>query len=143
VINTCSALISFFGNFEEQVSDFYTKLSDQFPDQKDIFFSLSKQNIKHKNLVERVYREVITDAIEACFISDINEEDYEINTNIPDNITYRDALKIAKELEKVNYKFCKDAAQGTKGLLADITQAFRRITREKEKRLNQISKMNS
>lgn len=142
MINTCSALIGFYGRFEESVADFYTDLSEMFPDHEEFFLSLAKENRKHKMIVERAYREVITDALEACFISDMDEEEYEIDTEIPDEMVYREAIERAVDIEEENHRLCKDAEEGTRGLLADITHAFQRVAREKEKRLKKLKNKN-
>jgi hypothetical protein len=80
MLNTCSALISFYERLEDNINIFYTKLGEQFPEKNDFFNTLSKENIKHKQRVVRTYREVITDAIEACFISEIDDNKHRIDT---------------------------------------------------------------
>ena len=98
---------------------------------KDTFLSLAKDTNRHKEMVERAYREVITDALEACFAFAMNEGDYAINTDVPKDARYPDILRKAIELEERQYKFCVDASQKSSCLMSDVTQAFARVAKKK------------
>jgi hypothetical protein len=138
-IITCSHLISFYGRLEEKAISIYEKMYKVV--QEEVFSELAQENKKYKRRVERAYREVITDAIEACFIKGMKEEDYLIDVEIHDGITYRDALKTSVEIEEITKDFCLDAVEGSEGLLMDITRAFERVAKDKEKRIQKL-KMN-
>jgi len=141
VLNTCSALISFYERFEDKVNSFYSKLGNEFPEKKDFFNNLSKENIKHKQRVVRAYREVITDAIEACFISEIDETKYALSTELMDATNLAEAIRNAIQIEETIRLFCNDAVESTEGLLHDITRAFERVARDKNKRIERLKQI--
>ena len=141
MLNTCSALISFYERFEDKINGFYSKLGDEFPEKKDFFNTLSRENIKHKQRVVRAYREVITDAIEACFITEMDEEKYALSNKLMDAKNIAEAIRNAIQIEETSRIFCNDAVESTEGLLHDITRAFERVARDKNKRIERLKQI--
>jgi rubrerythrin len=134
---TASAAISFHGKLEEQAAKFYEDLArnEKYVAGKETFLAFAKENKKHGAMVLMAYRQVITDAMEACFaFTSVNESDYTFSTDLPEGASYSDALKVAMNVEEKIYKFCVDAAECSKGLLADVPQAFERLVIKKAKR---------
>lgn len=134
---TASAAISFHSKLEEQAAKFYETLArnEKYAEGKEAFLAFAKENKKHGTMVLTAYRQVITDAMEACFaFTNINESDYTFSTDLPEGASYSDALKVAMNVEEKIYKFCVDAAECSKGLLADVPQAFERLVIKKAKR---------
>ena len=132
-LNTTSAVISFYSKQQDQVAGFYEQLANkkQYSSAKDSFLSLAKETHKHKEMVERAYREVITDALEACFAFAMNEGDYVISTDVPKDARYPEVVRKAIELEERQHKFCVDASQKSSCLMSDVTQAFARVAKKK------------
>ena len=141
MLNTCSALISFYERFEDEVNRFYLKLGDEFPEEKVFFNSLSRENIKHKQRVVRAYREVITDAIEACFISEIDEKKYDLSMVSMTATNLAEAVRNAIQVEEKSRLLCNNAVESTEGLLHDITRAFDRVARDKTKRIEKLKQI--
>ena len=134
---TCSAIITFYTAFEDQITKFYEDMANnkQYVAGRDTFLLFSKENKKHKENVRRTYYEVITDGLEACYIKSLNEEDYAIKTKLAANTTYSDAIKMAIDVEEKSQKFCTDAYESTKDFMADVSVALRTIAKRKAQRV--------
>lgn len=101
-LNTASSLISFYGGLEDRIARFYEELAanDKNSEVRETFLALAEESRKHMEMVLRAYREVITDAFEAGFsFTGLNEVDYKINTELTDDISLSDVLKMAIDLE--------------------------------------------
>jgi len=134
-LNTASAVISFAKELEENSIKYYEKLIQKFPQDKEIFLSFIKENKKNMISVQRVYQEVITDAIEGCFsFEGLDTNDYKFNTDLPTKTNYTEALKNAIEVEEKIQKFYLDSAEMSKSLMADIPRVFERIAKKRDKR---------
>jgi len=103
----------------------------EFSVAKDTFLSLAKDTHKHKEMVERAYREAITDALEACFAFAMNDGDYTLNTDVSKDARYPDVVRQAIEIEEGQCKFCLDASEKSSCLMSDVTQAFARVAKKK------------
>jgi len=109
VLNTTSAFITFHGKLEDETGAFYRSLasSGRYPEAEEAFLA------------------VITDAFEGGFpLFPLNEGDYRVQTELPDDASLSDALKRAADIEETSRRFCTDAAKSTSGLMADVPQAF-------------------
>jgi rubrerythrin len=141
LLNTTSIFIRFHGEFEDEIKAFYESLAviDKYSAGRETFLTFIKENKKHKDMVLRTYREVITDALEAAFpLRDLNESDYEIKTKLMEDMSFQDVIKIAIEIEEKSYKYCRDAGESTSGLLADIPQAFEWVAKRKKIRIRKL-----
>ena len=141
-LNTCSAVISFLTNLEEESAKFYEKMAKKYPEDKEQLLSFSKENKKYKTMVERSYYGVISDALEACFSFEkgLNSEDYAVKTEIQESSSYSTNLKLAKEIERAIQKAYKDAATLSAGLMADVTQTFSIIAKKRNSRIIKLAK---
>jgi len=135
-LNTASAVISFYSKLEDQAAKFYEDLArnEKYAEGRETFLAFARENKRHKEEVLRAYRQVITDALEACFFASLNESAYQVKTELTEDMSYSDVLKIAMELEERIYKFCIDAGKSSKSLLAGIPKAFERVAEIKAKR---------
>lgn len=133
---TCSAVITFYTTFEEQVAKFYADMANnkQYEAGRETFLLFSKENNKHKENVRRAYYEVISDGLEACYIKPLQEETYVIDTKLPANTTYPNALKMAVEIEEKSQKLCSDAYEATKDFMADVSVALKTVAKRKAQR---------
>jgi len=139
-LNTASAIISFYAKLEDQVANFYEQLAtvESYSAGKETLQDLAKENRRHRELVERAYREVITDALEACFAFSMNESHYIIDTDIAKKTSYPDVIKKAIEIEEKHHRFCLDAYEKSKSLMSDVAQAFGRIAKKKLSRVARL-----
>ena len=144
MLNTTSAFITFHGKLEDETGAFYRRLasSGSYPEAEEAFLALAKENGKHKEMVLRTYREVVTDAFEGGFpLFPLDEEDYRVQTELPEDASLSDVLKRATEIEEKSRRFCTDAAKSTRGLMADIPQAFEWVARAKARREKELQSL--
>jgi len=133
-LNTTSAVISFAKELEENSTKFYENLIQKYPQNKEIFLSFIKENKKNIVLVQRVYYEGITDAIEGCFsFEGLDTDNYIFKTEISTEVNYSDALENAIKIEEKIQKYYLDSAEASKSLMADIPRAFERIAKRRDK----------
>ena len=134
-IATASAIISLVERFEDNAADFYQKLAQKYPKNKETFLSFSEESKKNKILVVRTYRETITDALEACFsFEGLNTKDYETKTSLGEKTSFPEALRMAIEFEDKTSKFYVKVADLSKNLLATIPAAFRKVAQRRDNR---------
>ena len=103
---TTSAVISFIERLETDSSRFYREMADKYPENKETFLKFAKECDKNRMLVTRTYQETITDALEACFsFKGLKLGNYQIETILPEKVSYADNLKTALELEEKVVEF--------------------------------------
>ena len=137
-LQTASSCISFAKGLEEQSAKFYQGLSQRYAEGEDIFLSFAMKNRKNGVQIERVYYEVITDAIEGCFAFEIDSGEYEIDTSLEDKASYADALAKAIDIEEKMKGFYEDAAEQSKSLMADVPRVFVRIATKRGERIAKL-----
>jgi rubrerythrin len=133
--------ITFHGSMEDSVKDFYEDLieDERSGEIRGLFQDLAKENGKHKEMVLRTYREVITDAFEGGFpLVGLDEKNYKLETEVIAGMNLPTMLDRALELEEACKRFCEDAAASTKGLMADVPQAFEWVAKRKARRIEKI-----
>lgn len=144
MLNTASAIISFFGRLEDQIIELYENLAanEKYSEAKDIFLALAKDNKRDREMVQRVYQEVVTDAIETGFsFTGLNEKDYQITTELAEGLSYLNVVRMAIDAEDRSSKFCIDASESSRSLLADIPQAFEWVAKRKNRRKEQLASL--
>ena len=140
MLHTCSEVISFARQLENESASFYENLSQKYAKDEDVFLSFAKENKKNIVQIERSYYGVISDAIEGCFAFETNPAEYTFETELAENAGYSDALSRAVEIEEKIIKFYSDAAEQSKSLMADVPRSFILVAK---KRSNRISKLRS
>lgn len=132
---TASTVIDFAGRLEEESSNFYEELAAKFAENKEEFLSFAEESKKDKILILRTYQETITDALEACFcFKGLNLEDYVISTTLRKDTSCSVALKLAIDNEQKAVQFYSTIASLSKGLLATIPMAFKRVAEKRKNR---------
>jgi len=141
LLNTASAVISFLIKLEEETAKFYEELSRKYPEGKEIFQSLSKENERNKSMIQRVYYGVITDALEACFSfkEGMDSQKYVVKIEAVEGASFVSILKSAIEIEEIIKKAYIDAAELSEGLMADVSQAFRAVARKRSDRIAKLA----
>ncbi|MHA1675814.1 MAG: ferritin family protein, partial [Candidatus Njordarchaeales archaeon] len=132
-----SAVVSFYERLEEQVAKFYEELAsnERYSEGKGIFLALAKEDRRHREMVLRAYREIITDAFEAGFsFTGLRESDYRIDIELAEDLSFSDVLRRALEIEEKIYRFCIDVSEGSKGLLDGLSHVFERVAKRKADR---------
>lgn len=136
-LTTTSAIISFYNNLEDRVVRFYEELAtnENYNSNINVFQTFADDSKKQKDMVNRRYREVITDAFESGFsFSGLNEDEYKVDTELTDDLTSFDVLQMAIKIEETLLKFCIDVSKSSKVLLTDIAQIFESVARKKAER---------
>lgn len=141
-LNTTSAVISFAKELEDNSVKYYEKLIQKYPQNKEIFLSFIKENKKNIVSVQRVYQEVITDAIEGCFsFEGLDTDNYKFKTEVSTDVNYSDVLEKAIKVEEKIQKYYLEVAEVSKSLMADIPRAFERIAKKRDKRKMQLEEI--
>lgn len=137
VLYTASAIMSFYDKLEEQSARFYENLAanEKYSEGKEVFLAFAREDERHKEMVLRTYREVITDAYEAGFsFTGLHESDYRTNTELTEDLSYPNILRKALEIEEKIYRFCMDVSERSRGLMEDVSHVFERVARRKADR---------
>jgi len=135
-LNTASEAISFSRELEGKSAKFYGNLAQKYADEREEFLSFARENDKNITQVQRAYYGVISDALEGCFsFKGIDTDNYSIETKLPEDVSYADALGMAVALEEIIVKFYMDAAKVSKSLMADVPRAFERIVKKRNERI--------
>jgi len=138
MLHTCSEVISFARQLENESASFYEHLSQKYAKDEDVFLSFAKENKKNIVQIERSYYGVISDAIEACFAFDTNPAEYTFETELAENASYSDALSRAVEIEEKIVKFYSDAAEQSKSLMADVPRSFTMVAKKRSSRISKL-----
>jgi hypothetical protein len=137
-LHTCSEVISFARQLEDESASFYEKLSQRYTKDEDIFLSFAKENKKYIVQIQRSYYGVISDAIEGCFAFETNPDEYTFETELAENASYADALTKAIEIEEKIINFYSDAAEQSKSLMADIPRSFVMVVKKRSSRISKL-----
>jgi rubrerythrin len=137
-LNTCSEGISYARGLEEASAGFYERLAQRFPDDAEAFRGYAAGNKKNVANVERAYFGVITDALEGCYAFNIEPEDYAIDVEVPEGLDRAGALAKAIAIEETLTRYYTDAAEQSKGLMADVPRAFTLVARKRGERIEEL-----
>lgn len=144
-LTTASAVINFAMELEDRSVKFYEELARRYRENREnreTFLSFVKENKKNKVLIKRVYNEVISDALEACFsFEGLNTDDYLIEIELAEGTSYPDALRKALDIEEKIQKSYLDVAEKSKSLLADVPRAFERIAKKRNERRSKLKSL--
>jgi len=139
LLTTTSQLISHHNAIEEQQSGLYSALTKEHPEHSDAFMKLGKDSLKHLEMVQRAYREGVTDAFEVGFLAKpINEKDYTLMKPLGG---LAEAVKVMLSNEETIIKFCENAAVNSGNLLPDLPETFMRLVKRKKKNLEILREM--
>jgi len=142
-LQTASQVINFAVELEDKSAKFYEDLAEKFKQYKEVFLSFVKENKKNKLFVQRVYNEVVSDALETGFsFEDLGVDDYLIEINLAEDVSLPDVLKKALDIEAKIERFYLNAAKKSKSFLADVPRVFEKIGKkrgERKERLKSLS----
>jgi len=138
VLHTCSEVISFARQLENESASFYENLSQKYAKDEELFDSFAKENKKNIVQIERSYYGVISDAIEGCFAFNTDPAEYTFETELAETASYADALSRAVEIEETIIKFYSDAAEQSKSLMADVPRSFTLVAKKRGTRVAKL-----
>jgi len=141
-LKTASEVINFAKEVEEKSAELYESLAKIYSQYGDVFLSFFKENNKNKLWVQRVYQEVVSDALETGFsFEGLDTDNYLIEVNLSEDESLSEVLKKILKMEEKIQKFYIDAAEKSKSLLADVPRIFERIVKRREKRKLEIKNL--
>ena len=141
IIHTASEGITLSKKLESGSADFYEDLAQRYNEGAEVFLSFAKENKKNIIQIDRAYYGVITDAIEGGYAFNIDPDNYSLETSIKDGTDYAEALKQALEIENTIIKFYTDAAEQSRGLMADVPRAFTLVVKKRAGRLDKLESL--
>jgi len=141
-LQTASETLSFLDQLQKQATDYYQTIIDRFGKDEEVYKGFIKENKRYYSDIMFSYRSVISDALEGCYAFNLNSDDWILDTNLPDNQSYKDAISKAVSLEEKMISFYEAAAQQSAQLLADVPRAMLHIVKKiKQKRLPKLKSM--
>lgn len=138
-IVTASAAVGYIRKVEENSAELYENLAQKHTEDGETFLSLAKENRRNKKSIQYTYQGVISDKLEACFCFDnFDTDNYSIKTELPEGITYPDALRKLIDMEEKTQKFLLDAAKQSKSLVPDVSWIFERVGKKRTERIAKL-----
>lgn len=137
-LHTTSETVSFVKELEEKSAKFYEDLAQRYSKHEDVLLSYAKENNKYFSQIQRAYYSVITDAIEGGYAFDLEVDDHTLDTELPEEASYSDALDKAVEIEEKMIRFYTVAAEQSMSLMADVPRNFKIVARKRQKRIQQL-----
>ncbi len=139
MLRTTSQVLSLHSNVEETQSSQYNELAKRFNDHEETFSGLAKENLRHRDMALRAYREGVTDAFEVGFLAEpLNPDDYGLNEPPGD---LKEALKTAINNEETAIRLCLDVASSSSVLMPDLPETFERLVKRKKRRINRLEEL--
>jgi len=140
-MTTAASIISFARKLEQESARLYESLAQKYPRGSEVFLEFSRENGKNVSQVERAYYSVITDAIEGGFAFDMDEASWALDASLADADSYSDAVARAMQMEGKITRFYSEAAEQSKGLMADVPKAFLAIARKRRGRPQKLESL--
>ena len=137
-IHTASEGIRCARALETESSRFYTEMAQRYPEHATVFHSFAEENAKNVALIERTYYEAVTDAIEGSFCLALDLEDCNPDLRLADGASSNEALRKAVEIERRIASFYAMAAEQSRGLLSDLSQALAVVARKRRSRCSRM-----
>jgi hypothetical protein len=138
ILHTASESISFAKKLETDSAAFYEALAGRYAAGAETFRAFGAENRKNVAQIERAYYGVITDAIEGGYAFNLDAADYALNTALKDGADLAAAAAAALEIEKQIIKFYTEAAEQSRGLMADVPRAFQLVAKKRAGRLEKL-----
>ena len=139
-LHTASEGISFARELETTSAECYEELARRFPDHAETFSSYAATNRKHVSNVQRAYYGVITDAIEGCYAFNLEPEEYTLDLNLGGS-DLATAAATALRNEETIVRYYTDAAEQSKGTMADVPRAFLLVARKRGEGVEQLKEL--
>ena len=135
MLRTTSQVLSFHAQLEEAQSSQYNDLAKRFTEHEEDFKKLAKENLRHRDMALRAYREGVTDAFEVGFLAEpLNPDDYTLNDPMDD-------LGEVVGNEETVIKFCLDVSSSSSELIPDLPETFERLVKRKKRRIKLLEEI--
>lgn len=139
-LSTFGAIMGFAGEITGRAADAYKTMVQKAkdPDLREILQALSVDGGKSHSLMEKTRRENVTEMILEP-ISGLQQEDYEIDLKMTDQMGDADLLKAALAFEEREKKFFSDAS--SKVSLPEVARIFRKLAQKKQENLTKLQNL--
>jgi hypothetical protein len=137
-LHTASEGISFAREMETATAGYYEELARRFTDDAETFNSYAATNRKNISNVQRAYYGVITDAIEGCYAFNLEPEGYALDVDLSSAADLATAVAKALKNEETIVRYYTDAAEQSKGTMADVPRAFLLVARKRGERIDEL-----
>jgi rubrerythrin len=134
IIHTASEGITLARKLENESAQFYEDLAGKYTQDAEVYQSFAGENKKYISQIERAYYGVITDAIEGGYAFNLEADKYVFQTKLPEKADYAEALKTAIAMEEKIISFYNEAAEQSRGLMADVPRTFLLVVKKRESR---------
>lgn len=138
LIRTASEGISFAKSLEIAAASFYETMAADFDGLRAFALASAAENRQNARQIQRVYQEVITDAIETGYCFRLETAGYELKNTDAELREEKDAVGAAIVIEGRMLDFYAAAHEQTDKLMADIPRAFSGIRKKHERRLRDL-----
>ena len=141
-LQTASQVIRFSGELEDASAKFYEGVAQRYKEHQEMFLSLARDNQKNKLLIQRVYHEVISDALETGFsFEGLCADEYVLEVHVVEGKSLPGLVKKALNMEAKIGRFYLDAANLSKSFLADVPRAFERMAKRRDERKEKLQSL--
>jgi len=137
---TTSETISFGRDLEERSAKFFQDLIQKYPEGAALA-AYPEENRKFIIQIQRAYQSVITDAIEGCYAFQLDSDEYQINTALPEKGSFKDAVIQALAIEEKILNFYHTAAEQSMSLMADVPRTFKIVAKKKAGRIETLKSL--
>jgi hypothetical protein len=137
-LHTASEGISFARELETASGEYYERLAERFPDHAETFASYATANKKWVAHVERAYYGVITDAIEGCYAFNLEPDEFVLDLELGDDADLGAAVGKAVQNEETIHRYYTQAAEQSKGTMADVPRAFMFVAKKRGRRIEEL-----
>ena len=138
-LHTASEVISFIRALENETTEFYERLGQSMPAQRDVLIGFAAANRRNVVQVQTAYNNVISDALEGGYAFDIETTEFE-TALLKDNSPL-EALKAALEVETKLARLYSIAGDQSRSLLPDVSRALILIARKRETRTQKLQEL--
>jgi rubrerythrin len=139
VLRTTSQVLSHHAQIEETLSSQYHGLAKRFTEHAETFNRLASENLRHRDMALRAYREGVTDAFEVGFLAEpLNTDTYELHEASGE---LKGALEKAIGNEETAIRFCLDVASSSSKLIPDLPETFERLVKRKKRSIERLEEI--
>jgi len=138
-VQTAAQVVRVAQEVEEKSYRFYERLSTEYPEKKEVFLSLAKENRRNKLWIQRSYNEAVSDVFETGFCSGGLTVDAKLIRNTVAEVhSWQVAVEKALKMEEEIQTFYQNTANRLQSFLAGVSRTLGIIARRREKRLERI-----
>ena len=138
-LHTASEVISFIRGLENETTEFYERLGQSVPAQRDVLIGFAAANRRNVVQVQTAYNNVISDALEGGYAFDIETTEFEVALLKDDSPPK--ALRGALEVEAKLARLYSIAGDQSRSLLPDVSRALILIARKRDSRIHKLQEL--